>query len=50
MLRVSDDGQWHKLLTKLGDRLLLIHFSAVGIIAASLMHCVCSLMQYITER
>lgn len=29
VLRVTDDGQWHKLLGKLGDRLLLIHFSAV---------------------
>lgn len=28
VLRVTDDGQWHKLLGKLGDRLLLIHFSA----------------------
>lgn len=30
MLRITDDGQWQKLQSKLGDRLLLIHFSAVS--------------------
>jgi hypothetical protein len=29
VLRITDDGQWQKLQSKLGDRLLLIHFSAV---------------------
>lgn len=30
VVKVTSDGQWEKLQAQLGDRLMLIHFSAVS--------------------
>lgn len=39
VLKVTSEAQWQKLVAKLGERLLLIHFSAVSRTADELCHC-----------
>jgi hypothetical protein len=50
VLRITDDGQWQKLQSKLGDRLLLIHFSAVPCMQHDPIVVCCSCLCHASSR